>query len=81
MPPIIEPIYSIEKGAEVYHNNSECTERNNIETRNVRAGTGNKRICEHCQRLNNLEKYQIPLSLGLFGNSGNSILNVMKTKK
>jgi len=49
--PVIEPIYSIEKGCEVYHNHSECTERNNIEARNIRAGRGEKRLCKHCQNL------------------------------
>ena len=49
--PVIDPIYSIEKDCEVYHNHTECTERNNIETKNVRAGTGDKRLCHHCLKL------------------------------
>lgn len=48
----IPPIYSIEKESNVYHNNSECTESNNIEERNKRHGTGGKVLCKHCERLN-----------------------------
>lgn len=36
----------------VYHNNTGCTEGNNIEARNRRDGTGGKTICSHCARLN-----------------------------
>lgn len=53
----IDAIFSIEKGAEVYHNNSECTERNNIEARNIRAGNGGKRLCAHCAKLNTARNY------------------------
>lgn len=35
----------------VHHNNSLCTEGNNIETRNRRSGTGGKPLCSHCARL------------------------------
>ena len=38
--------------SDVYHNNSACTERNNIEYRNRKSGTGGKRLCNHCARLN-----------------------------
>jgi hypothetical protein len=44
--PVIDPIYSIEKDREVYHNHTDCTERNNIEAKNIRAGTGGKRLCD-----------------------------------
>lgn len=36
----------------VYHNNSECTEGNNIERENLRSGDGGKRLCERCEELN-----------------------------
>jgi len=36
----------------VHHNNNQCTERNNIETRNLRQGTGGKPLCQHCKRIN-----------------------------
>jgi len=36
----------------VYHNNNKCTERNNIERKNVRPGTGGKRLCQRCAKLN-----------------------------
>lgn len=76
---IIEPIYSIQKENEVYHNNSECTERNNIETKNVRAGTGGKRLCEHCNRLNAANNYTSSL---LFGRGGiNPLFEAMSKKK
>lgn len=35
----------------VYHDNSSCTEGNNIEPRNKRSGTGGYPKCEHCARL------------------------------
>jgi len=51
--------YSAKVETKVYHNNTSCTEGNNIETYNVREGTGGKRLCEHCNRLNKFS--------GLFG--------------
>jgi hypothetical protein len=36
----------------VYHNNSNCTEANNIEKENIRQGTGNKTLCLNCKKLN-----------------------------
>lgn len=36
----------------VHHNNTRCTEGNNIERRNLRSGTGGKPLCLHCIRLN-----------------------------
>jgi hypothetical protein len=36
----------------VCHNNTRCTEGNNIERRNLRSGTGGKPLCLHCARLN-----------------------------
>lgn len=35
----------------VHHNNTSCTEGNNIETENKRTGTGGKPLCSHCARL------------------------------
>lgn len=39
-------------GSDVYHNNDKCTERNNIEARNLQQGTGGKRLCSRCSELN-----------------------------
>lgn len=39
------------KDSDVYHDNTKCTEGNNIEPRNKLSGTGGKRKCDHCQRL------------------------------
>jgi len=36
----------------VHHNNTRCTEGNNIERENLRSGTGGKPLCQHCRRLN-----------------------------
>jgi hypothetical protein len=43
------PFHSITSG--VHHNNTSCTEGNNIEPQNKRAGTGGKPLCSHCARL------------------------------
>lgn len=37
--------------SKVHHNNSACTEGNNIETANKVAGTGGHPLCSHCARL------------------------------
>ncbi len=37
---------------EVYHNNTECNTGNNIESENLRQGTGGKRLCQECADLN-----------------------------
>jgi hypothetical protein len=37
----------------VHHDNTACTEGNNIERENLRQGTGGKPLCHHCQRLDN----------------------------
>ena len=39
------------KDSDVYHDNTSCTEGNNIERRNRLSGTGGKRKCSHCKRL------------------------------
>ncbi|WP_168732791.1 hypothetical protein [Flavobacterium supellecticarium] len=36
---------------DVHHNNTSCTEGNNIEKENRREGTGGKPLCKHCERL------------------------------
>ena len=36
----------------VCHDNSKCTEGNNIEKENLRQGTGGKSKCSHCSKLN-----------------------------
>lgn len=36
----------------VYHNNNQCTEGNNIEDRYLAQGTDGRPLCEHCDRLN-----------------------------
>ena len=35
----------------VYHDETNCTEGNNIESRNRVAGTGNRPKCDHCRRI------------------------------
>lgn len=49
--PYASPVYSA-LTLSVHHNNSLCTERNNIEARYLRHGTGNLPLCKHCQSLN-----------------------------
>lgn len=48
------PWYSTKGG--VYHNNTDCNTGNNIENENRRNGTGGKKICKECQRLNAQKK-------------------------
>ena len=38
--------------SEVYHNNLSCQTGNSIEPENVQQGTGNKSLCQECERLN-----------------------------
>ena len=45
----VEPFHSIKE--DVHHNNSSCTEGNNIEAKNKRSGTGGKPLCKNCARL------------------------------
>lgn len=52
----ISPWHSDEPGIEVYHNNTRCTEGNNIEARNRKPGTGGKRLCNRCRHLNEEER-------------------------
>jgi len=43
------PWHSIKQSR--HHNNTGCTEGNNIERENRRSGTGGKPLCAHCDRL------------------------------
>jgi hypothetical protein len=47
--PRVEPFHSVLQP--VHHDNSRCTEGNNIEPQYLRKGTGGKPLCQHCQRL------------------------------
>ncbi len=51
--PKVPPFHSRLVGTNKHHNNSACTEGDNIETYNRVAGTGGYPLCSHCQRLNN----------------------------
>lgn len=47
----VSPFHSKKAGTSVHHDNSSCTEGNNIETANKVSGTGGLPKCEHCKRL------------------------------
>lgn len=48
----VAPWHSIrESDRNVYHNNTLCTEGNNIEEKYRKAGTDNRPLCNHCERL------------------------------
>jgi len=48
----VDPFHSIAPNdPKVHHDNSSCTEGNNIEPQNKRSGTGGYPLCAHCQRL------------------------------
>jgi hypothetical protein len=51
--PQVAPFYSTRPGETVHHDNSACTEGDNIETYYKASGTGGKPLCKHCQRLDN----------------------------
>lgn len=46
-----QPWHSTRPGETVYHDNTACTEGNNIERYYFAWGTGNRRLCDHCKRL------------------------------
>jgi hypothetical protein len=48
--PKTSPWHSIKQ--QVYHNNTNCNTGNNIEVENRRSGTGRKRLCSECAKLN-----------------------------
>jgi len=45
------PWHSKRPGETVYHDNTACTEGNNIESYYMAQGTGGRKKCEHCARL------------------------------
>lgn len=48
----VSPFHSkLPPGNDRYHDNSACTEGNNIEPKNREPGTGGHAKCSHCQRL------------------------------
>jgi hypothetical protein len=47
----IAPFHSKLPGTDRYHDNSSCTEGNNIEPKNRVGGTGGHPKCAHCKRL------------------------------
>jgi hypothetical protein len=48
----VPPFHSIHLNhRNVYHDNSQCTEGNNIEAKYRASGTGGRPRCEHCSRL------------------------------
>jgi len=40
----------------VYHNNTACTEGNNIKVKYKKPGTDGRPLCDHCARLNSQGK-------------------------
>jgi hypothetical protein len=46
------PWHSTRFGETVYHNNTLCTEGDNIEPYYLAQGTGGKVLCTHCAKLN-----------------------------
>jgi hypothetical protein len=50
--PQTRPWHSTRPGERVCHNNTACTEGNNIEKYYFAWGTGNRPLCAHCHRLN-----------------------------
>jgi hypothetical protein len=48
----VAPFHSVlETDRQVYHDNDECTEGNNIEAENRRSGTDGRPRCENCKDL------------------------------
>ena len=52
--PKASPVHSVKEN--VYHDNSACKTRNNIEKENLRQGDGGKRLCQECKGLNDAGK-------------------------
>jgi len=46
-----EPWHSKRPGETVHHDNTQCTEGNNIEKYYLAQGTGGRPLCKHCDRL------------------------------
>ena len=49
--PRVQPWHSKRPGETVHHDNTACTEGNNIETYYFAKGTGGRPLCKHCERL------------------------------
>lgn len=47
----VSPFHSIRPGTQVHHNDTNCTEGNNIESYNRRSGTGGHPLCNRCKQL------------------------------
>ena len=47
----VPAFHSKKPGTTVHHNDTRCTEGNNIETINRERGTGGYPLCSHCARL------------------------------
>jgi phenylacetate-coenzyme A ligase PaaK-like adenylate-forming protein len=47
--PKVSPWHSSAAGIDVYHDNTACTEGNNIEKKHWTSGTGGKRKCSKCE--------------------------------
>ncbi len=54
--PKVAAFHSTKPGTTVHHNNSTCTEGNNIERHYLASGTGGHPLCQHCSRLNSQGK-------------------------
>lgn len=54
--PKVPAFHSKRPGETVYHNNSACTEGNNIEKKYLTSGTGGRPLCNHCSKLNDAGK-------------------------
>jgi hypothetical protein len=50
--PIVPAFHSVKPNtSNVHHNNSKCTEGNNIEKHYLRSGTAGRPLCAHCATL------------------------------
>lgn len=49
--PRVSPFHSKLPGTTVHHDNSACTEGDNIESYNRVPGTGGLPLCHHCKQL------------------------------
>jgi hypothetical protein len=49
--PKVPAFHSKKAGITVHHDNSACTEGDNIESYYLESGTGGKPLCAHCSRL------------------------------
>jgi hypothetical protein len=49
--PKVAPFHSKKPGVNVHHDNSACTEGDNIEPYYLEEGTGGKLLCSRCTRL------------------------------